>query len=149
MKASAAGQRGEPFLMCVEAGKVREFARAIKAAAPQYSADVPVSPPTFLMSAAHWVDEANAAWGGEPPTFERLLHGEQEFEFNGPPPRAGDRLIGQVRIERVHQKQGRRGLMTFIETVTDFRHEGTGERAATTRATLIEIGTPDQGGQRS
>jgi hypothetical protein len=142
-----AGQRGEPFLICVEAGKVREFARAVRATA-RYGSDTPVSPPTFLMSAAHWAGAANAAWGTEPPSFERLLHGEQEFEFVGPPPRVGDRLIGQVRIDQIYTKHGRRGRMTFIETVTDFRRESTGELAATSRATLIEMGAPEEDGAR-
>lgn len=131
--------RGKPFDFWVETGKVREFARATGTKDPAYAQERPVAPPTFLMAADLWQTAENAPWGDSPPDFRRLLHGEQEFVFHGPPPRAGDHLVGQVRIDRRYAKEGKRGgTMTFTETVTEYRAADTGELVAEVRATLIE-----------
>lgn len=125
MDASIEGRTGAPFTMVVELGKIREFARATKSDHPEYlEGDHPVSPVTFLQTSIFWQTRANSPYGEGPTNFERLLHGEQEFIFHGEPPRAGAVLTGQSRIERVYQKEGRRGgLMTFTESVTEFRDE--------------------------
>jgi MaoC dehydratase-like protein len=131
--------RGRPFDLWVETGKVREFARATGTKDPAYSQPQPVSPPTFLMAASLWQGPDNAPWGDSPPDFRRLLHGEQEFVFHGPPPRAGDHLVGEVRIDKRYSKPGRRGgMMAFTETVTEYRNADSNELVAEVRATLIE-----------
>jgi hypothetical protein len=144
MDASAEGLAGKPFEMTIETGKLREFARAIKAS---YTRDEDaIAPVTFLMSAAFWQDAANAPWRDQKPSFERLLHGEQEFVFHGVPPRAGTRLRGVVRVERVYEKEGSRGgTMTFIETVTEYRSADDDAPVADVRATLIETSKPAAG----
>jgi len=138
MAQAAAGAPGKPFTMHVELGKLREFARATKSSNPAYLADEhPVSPPTFLMTAAFWQTAANRPGGGAR-SYERVLHGEQEFVFHGEPPRAGTVLTGQSRIDKVYEKEGRRGgTMTFTETVTEFR-DPQGTLVAETRSTVIE-----------
>ncbi len=138
MDSSIEGRTGEPFTMVVELGKIREFARATKSRNPEYlESENPVSPVTFLQTAAFWQSRANSPYGGAPANFERLLHGEQEFVFHGEPPRAGSVLTGQSRIERVYQKEGRRGgLMTFTEAVTEFRDEA-GRLVAESKTTGI------------
>ncbi|KQX19620.1 MULTISPECIES: FAS1-like dehydratase domain-containing protein [unclassified Sphingomonas] len=131
--------RGKPFDLWVETGKVREFAWATGTKDPAYAEPQPVSPPTYLMVANFWQTPANAPWGDSPPDFRRLLHGEQEFLFHGPPPRAGDHLIGQVRIDKRYSKPGKRGgLMNFTETVTEYRDADSKKLVAEVRATLIE-----------
>jgi hypothetical protein len=126
--------------MTVELGKVREFARATQATHPHLvDAEAPPITPTFLMSAALWqppdAPQPYEALGME---LERLLHGEQEFEFFGPPPSAGQRLAVEVRIESVSEKQGRRGgVMRVGRIVTDFVDEG-GALVAQGRTTAIE-----------
>jgi hypothetical protein len=68
----------------------------------------------------------------------RGLHAEQEFVFHGPPPRAGDRLVGTSRITEVYDKQGKRGgTMTFVVMVTEF-HDAAGRLVAESRLTGVE-----------
>jgi hypothetical protein len=138
---SIEGRAGEPFTMLVELGKIREFARATKSRNSAYDGapgDRPVSPTTFLMSAAFWTGPRSDPWVGLDRNFERLLHGEQEFVFHGEPPRAGDQLTGRSRIDRVYTKQGKRGgEMRFTETVTEYR-DAAGRVVAEVRGTSIE-----------
>ena len=133
---------GKPFRMHVETGKVREFARATKSADPAYlEGEQPLSPTTFLASAMFWQDPESRA-PGLPTDYSRLLHGEQEYVFFGEPPRAGTMLVGQARIDRVYEKEGRRGgTMRFMETVTDFR-DTDGVLVAQARSTAIETSRP-------
>jgi len=147
MSESLVGRQGAPFQMVVERGKIREFARATKSSNPEYlEGEHPLSPVTFLAASAFWQDEANSPWGGAPRNFERLLHGEQEFLFFGEPPRAGAVLTGVSRIDRVYEKEGRRGgVMEFTETVTEFR-DATGKLVAESRSTAIVTGqAPSEG----
>jgi hypothetical protein len=138
MAEAVVGVTGRPFTMRVELGKVREFARATKSSNPAYlESETPVSPVTFLMTAALWQGPENRPSGG-PRSYERVLHGEQEFVFHGEPPRAGTVLTGRSRIDRVYEKEGRRGgTMTFSETVTEYRDEQD-RLVAETRSTVIE-----------
>jgi hypothetical protein len=136
---SAVGVLCEPFTMLVEVGKVREFARAVNSANPAYTAGwTPASPPTFLASASFWMERENSPTLRADLNFERILNGAQEFIFHGPPPRAGARLTGTGRIDRVYQKTGRRsGVMTFLEVVYEFADEA-GKLVAEVRSTVIE-----------
>jgi hypothetical protein len=138
----AVGRQGPPFPMVVERGKVREFARATGSSHPDYlDAATPPAPPTFLTSSTFWQPpEAAAIWKGVDIDLRRLLHGAQEYEFFGPPPRAGMELTVQSRIESVYEKEGRRGgTMKFVVTVTDFTTPG-GRLVARARSTAIETG---------
>jgi hypothetical protein len=132
------------FEMVVERGKIREFARATGSTNPAYLEDEqPPVPPTFLASAAHWQP------AGVPKPYEalgfdlaRVLHGEQEFRFHGPPVRAGARLTVEIRIESVTEKAGRRGgTMRFARVATDFVDES-GRLVAQAFATTIETEAP-------
>ena len=72
--------------------------------------------------------------------LRRLLHGSQEYIFHGPPPRAGDELTFQTRVDAIYEKEGKRGgAMTFVETVTEFR-DTEGRLVAEARSTAIETG---------
>jgi hypothetical protein len=133
-----ASRAGAEFRMVVEEGKIREFAKAVKSADPAYlSGPAPLSPATFLASATFWQDAASSPWGDRPPPHERLLHGEQTFIFHREPPRAGEVLIGRVRLGEPYFKTGRRGGdLTFTEMTTEFRTES-GDLVAEAIATLI------------
>lgn len=136
---SMVGATGAPFTMPVELGKIREFAAATHAAAPEYRMPAAPVPPTFLMTYGFWATVENMAWGDNPPSFENLLHGEQEFTFHGPPPIAGDQLACQMRIDRIYHKASRKGgTMRFIETVIEFRDHANNELRVESRATLIQ-----------
>jgi hypothetical protein len=137
---SIEGNRGKPFRVVVEEGKIREFARAVKSSNPAYVAGGPqaTSPVTFLASSAFWQSPENSPWGDVPLNWERILHGEQEFVFPGPPPAAGSELWAEARIDRIYEKEGKRGgTMTFVEHVTEYR-DPSGTVVAESRSTVIE-----------
>lgn len=129
---------GLPFVMTVEAGKVREFARAVRA---RDAVDPEVSAPTFLMTACQWRDlehEVVDFAGG----FERSLHAGEEFVFHCPPPGPGAELVGVSRLGDVVRKDGRRGgSLVFTEIVTEFRDRD-GVLVVENRSTLVEVEKP-------
>lgn len=130
-----------PFEMTVERGKVREFATATFATADELRSGE-VSPPTFLVSSSFWNDFSPVALAG----FDRrrLLHGEQEYVFHGPPPEAGQRLQGQHRLAETYEREGKRGgTMRFAVVVTEFRDES-GQLVAEQRMTLVETAPREQ-----
>jgi hypothetical protein len=123
----------------IERGKVLEFARATQSANPAYTGSEPVVPPTFLTT-------ARLVW--EPPEQNpaaqlgldqsRLLHGEEEYVFHGPLPRAGQTLHVEARLDADWQKEGRRGgLMRFVRLVNEFRDES-GKLLVEQRSVVIE-----------
>lgn len=141
MDAALVGTVCEPFTMVVEVGKVREFARAANSTNPEYLDQwTPFSPPTFLAAASFWMAPENSPTLRANLNLERVLNGGQEFVFHGPPPRAGARLTGTGRIDKVYQKTGRRGgSMTFLEIVYEYTDEA-GAPVAEVRSTVIETG---------
>jgi hypothetical protein len=136
-----ADQRGPmSFEFPVERGKIREFAAAMQSTNPAYDAVDAVVPPTFLASVALWTPE-----GARPDTGfdrKRLLHGEQEYVFHGPPPRAGDRLSVEYRLADRYEREGRRGgTMKFVVIVAEFR-DADGKLVAEQRSTVVETAAP-------
>lgn len=130
------GTVGEPFEVLVERGKIREFAAAMQSESPAYQGSGAIIPPTFLTTASSWAPPGSRVVVG----FDRrrLLHGEQEYVFHGPPPRAGDTLIAQERLAERYAKPGKRGgEMRFAVVVTEFRSPA-GELVAEARGTFIE-----------
>jgi hypothetical protein len=143
----AVGEKGEPFELVVERGKIREFARATKSENPEYLDDpTPVSEPTFLVSSVFWAPPGATRWGSLKLDMRRVLDGGREFVFHGPPPRSGTKLTAQSRVDDIYEKEGKRGgTMTFVETVQEFRDEA-GELVAEMRSTAIETGkSPTEG----
>ena len=144
---AANGAVGEPFTLDVERGKIHEFATATSSKNPAYfEGDNPVSPPTFLTTMFFWEERINGSnpWSKVKMSQERGMHAEQEYIFHGPPPRAGTRLTCQSRIEKIFEKQGRRGgTLTFAVMVTEFRDE-TGKLVAEARLTGVETAKPPE-----
>jgi N-terminal half of MaoC dehydratase len=139
---SVSGTYQPGYEMEVERGKIREFARATMSRNPDYLDDpVAVIPPTFLMSSGFWAPPGSPAPAAAlNMNLARTLHGGQEFVFYGPPPRAGAKLTTTSRVDKVYEKEGRRGgTMRFAEAVTEFRDEG-GKLVAESRTTVIETG---------
>jgi N-terminal half of MaoC dehydratase len=130
------GTRGTEYEMVVERGKIAEFAAAMQSQNPAYAGPGAIVPPTFLMSGALWAPEGAGVEVG----FDRrrLLHGEQEFIFHGPPPRAGQVLKVSDQIVDRYEKPGKRGgMMRFAVVFTEYRSED-GALVAEARKTLIE-----------
>ena len=80
---SLIGVWGPEAKMHVELGKVREFARAVKDDKRIYR-DGMLTPPTFLMTLAHWIGDLGQTRSAVKLDYRRLLHGEQEFEYVKP-----------------------------------------------------------------
>jgi hypothetical protein len=141
MDDKALGAEGQPFELDIERGKVREFARAVRATHPAYFAgEQPIAPPTFLTTTFFWeadVDGANP-WQLVQMDQKRGMHAEQEYVFHGPPPRAGTRLYCRSRITRMFAKEGKRGgTLRFAVMVTEFR-DSDGKLVAEAKLTGVE-----------
>jgi len=144
VSSSDIGVTGPWFEVPLERGKIREFARAIKAEMPEFLDESrPSVPPTFLVTAGRF-------WGY---TFDDpretdlakvdldrslLLHAEEEYEFFGPPPRAGTTLRARTKIANVYEKEGRRGgKLIFVVAETEFQNEQ-GSTVAISRTTVVK-----------
>jgi hypothetical protein len=127
----------------IDLSKVREFARAVKSANPAHEGAKPVIPPTMLTSARMiWEPQDQSAFRELGFDRARILHGEEEYIFHGPPPRAGQVLTVQARITDRYEKAGKRGgSMRFGTIVTEFRDE-TGTLVAEQRTTVVETARP-------
>lgn len=133
---SPMGAVGTPFEVHIERGKIREFAAAMQSGNPAYQGPDAIIPPTFLTTATSWAPAGSRVVVG----FDRrrLLHGEQEYVFHGPLPRAGDVLTAQERLVDRFAKPGKRGgEMQFAVVVTEFRSPA-GDLVAEARATFIQ-----------
>jgi hypothetical protein len=138
---STVGLTDEPTDIPIERGKIREFARSTMTSNPEYVDDVaPYAPPTFLTTLNFWSSSDTSPLARVGLDLRRLLHGGQEYVFHGPPPKAGTELTAQTRIDKIYEKEGKRGgTMTFVETVTEFK-DASGTVVAEARATAIETG---------
>jgi len=137
------GLTGPEYEVCIERGKIREFARAMDAPLPDFlDGTNPIIPPTFLVCAPY-------TWGY---TLERprgtvfadiehdlavSLHAEESFIFHGPPPCAGDILIARPKLENVWEKQGNSGgKLTFLTILNEYRNKQ-GHLLAEQRSTSV------------
>lgn len=129
----------------IERGKVREFARAVLSDDPVHDATEATIPPTFLTTG--WL-----TWA--PPGVDmlqevgfdlaRMLHGEEEYVFHGPPPRAGQTLTVEGKVVDRFEKAGKRGgTMRFATIVHEFR-DADGALVAEQRTTAIETAAPEE-----
>jgi hypothetical protein len=129
--------------MPLERGKVREFARATQSRNPAYQGPDAIIPPTFLT-------HARLAW--EPRDqgqieqlgfdMRRILHGEEEYVFHGPPPTVGQTLTVETRSDGRWEKEGKRGgTMRFARIVNEFR-DADGRLVAEQRSVIVETARP-------
>jgi hypothetical protein len=128
----------------IERGKIREFARSAKSTQTAYDRAAAVIPPTFLTTARNfWAPPADDGVLDELGfDLARLLHGEEEFEFFGALPSAGEVLHAHTRLGDRWEKEGKRGgVMKFARLVTEFR-DGAGALVAEQRTTLVETARP-------
>ncbi|MCR2824155.1 MaoC family dehydratase N-terminal domain-containing protein [Microbacterium sp. zg.Y909] len=137
---NAVGTAGETYVLDVERGKIREFARATRSSNPAYlEPEAPVCPPTFLTVTNLWQPPAGNPWDATKLDGRRVLHAEQQYEFFGPPPTAGTRLWCTSRIADMYVKEGRRGgELTFVVMITDFLDE---EGVLVARSTMTGVET--------
>ena len=104
-------------------------------------------PPTFLTTRNFWMSAGTSPLARVGLDLRRLLHGGEEYVFHGPPPRAGDELTFQTRVDKIYEKEGKRGgTMTFVETVAEFR-DAWPPPSCECRSTAIETGRPPESGK--
>jgi acyl dehydratase len=130
---SVVGKEYPPFVVTVERGKIKEFARAIGDLNPFYLDDRVgqasewgdiIAPPTF---ATTFRDEgaSEAFFRDLGIDISRVLHGEQEFELVRPI-QPGHTYLCRSRIVDIYEKTGKSGPMAFVvrETaITDRQNE--------------------------
>jgi len=124
------GKEYPPFVVTVERGKIKEFARAIGDLSPFYLDDAVgrapewgdiVAPPTFAIAFRDDNADTGSVLKDLGVDISRILHGEQEFE-SYKPIRPGETYLCRSRITDIYEKTGRSGAMAFVVremTVTD------------------------------
>ena len=132
-----------PYLVGRE--KVREFARAVFATAPEHldvdaaraaGHDDVVAPPTFAMVIADRTLQQLLADPSTGVVLERALHTDQQFAYSRPIV-AGDELTGQLRVTRV-RAMGPGAMVASQTEITD----ASGAHVVTASSTLL-IGSED------
>jgi acyl dehydratase len=128
------GKEFPPFVVTVERGKIKEFARAIGDLNPLYLDDRVgaasewgdiVAPPTFAITFRDESADTAALLRELGTDISRLLHGEQEFEIHRPL-QPGQTYLCRARVTDIYEKTGKSGPMAFVvrETViTDRANE--------------------------
>jgi hypothetical protein len=126
------GKEYPPYVVTVERGKIKEFARAIGDSNPFHLDDQIgaasawgdiIAPPTFATTFRH--EDGGAMLRDLGTDISRVLHGEQEFELFRQI-RPGETFLCRPRVLDVYEKTGRSGPMAFVvrETViTDRANE--------------------------
>lgn len=121
------GRESEEVLIEVERGAIRKFAEAVgDTTAACVRGDV--APPTFPTT-------FRIAIPGLTFDLARVLHGAQEYRFEGPI-RPGDRLRCRNRLADLYHREGRLGPMTFLIIETEGRDQ-LGQLVFTGRSTVI------------
>jgi acyl dehydratase len=134
-----------PYLVGRE--KVREFARAVFADAPQHTdveaaraagyADV-VAPPTFAMVIQDLTLQQLLAEPDSGIVLARTIHAEQRFTYSRPIV-AGDELTAQLAVTGIRALGGN-SMITSDATITD----ATGEHVVTATSVLL-VGAGSEG----
>ena len=131
---SIKGKEYAPYVVHVERGKIKEFARAIGDLSPFYLDDEVgraspwgdiIAPPTFAVTFRDERADTGALLKDLGTDISRILHGEQEFE-HWKPIRPGDTLLCRGRISDIYEKSGKSGPMAFVvreTTITDADNE--------------------------
>ena len=131
---SIKGKEYAPYVVHVERGKIKEFARAIGDLSSFYLDDEVgraspwgdiIAPPTFAVTFRDERADTGALLKDLGIDISRILHGEQEFEHYKPI-RPGDTLLCRGRISDLYEKSGKSGPMAFVvreTTITDADNE--------------------------
>jgi acyl dehydratase len=137
------GKESPPFVITVERGRIKEFARAIgddnlaylddRLGQASEWGDI-IAPPTFMTTFRDGADSATflRELGTD---ISRVLHGEQEFEIHRPI-RPGETFVCRSRVVDVYEKTGRSGPMAFVARETAVTDK-TNEIVATIRHTTV------------
>jgi acyl dehydratase len=128
------GREFSPYVLTVERGKIKEFARAIGDLNPFYLDDRVgaasewgdiIAPPTFATTFRDDSLDYNAFLRELGTDISRVLHGEQEFELYRPL-QPGRTYLCRAKVVDVYEKTGKSGPMAFVvreTTITDAENE--------------------------
>ena len=136
------GRKLPVAVLAIEAGRLRQFARAIGETNPIYTDEVAAraagyrslpAPPTFLIAGELEADTVRAALVDMGVDVARILHGEQQFTYDAPVC-AGDSVAFASTFGDIYGK--RNGALEFIvkETMVTNQH---GMRVATMRSVIV------------
>ena len=141
---SVKGKEYPPYVVTVERGKIKEFARAIGDLSPFYLDDNVgraspwgdiIAPPTFPITFRDETQDTATLLRDLGADISRLLHGEQDFEHRKPI-RPGETYICRSKIVDIYEKAGRSGPMAFVVRETAVT-DGDNEIVATMRAITV------------
>jgi acyl dehydratase len=116
------GKEYPPFVVTVERGKIKEFARAIGDGNPFYLDDKVgaasewgdvIAPPTFAVTFRDENADTGAFLRDLGTDISRILHGEQEFEQYRPM-RPGETFLCRSKVLDIYEKSGKSGAMAFV-----------------------------------
>ena len=131
---SLIGKEFAPYVVTVERGKIKEFARAIGDLNPFYLDDRIgkasewgdiIAPPTFATTLRDESADTGALLRELGTDISRVLHGEQEFEIFRPL-QPGESYLCRTKVLDIYEKTGKSGPMAFVvrETaITDHANE--------------------------
>ena len=138
------------YEMPIKRDKIREFARATQSKNLAYFETAPTIPATFLTIARlAWEPRAESAIAQLGFDMRRVLHGEEEYVFHGPPPRAGQTLRVVARLGERWGKEGERGGATrYARVVNEFRDER-GKLVAEQRSIVVETARPPKSEEKA
>jgi acyl dehydratase len=131
---SVVGKEYAPYVVTVERGKIKEFARAIGDLNPSYLDDRVgqasewgdiIAPPTFATTFRDETADTGALLRDLGTDISRILHGEQEFELIRPI-QPGQTYTCRARIVDIYEKTGKSGPMAFVvreTTIADRQNE--------------------------
>jgi acyl dehydratase len=138
------GKEYPPFVVTVERGKIKEFARALGDPNPFYLDDRLgqasewgdiIAPPTFAITFRDETADTAAMLRELGTDISRVLHGEQEFELLRPL-QPGHTYVCRTRIVDIYEKTGRSGPMAFVVRETAIT-DGQNEIVGTTRQVTV------------
>ena len=131
---SVVGKEYPPYVVTVERGKIKEFARAIGDLNPFYLDDETgrasqwgdvIAPPTFAVTFRDERADSAALLRDLGVDISRLLHGEQEFELFGQL-QPGETYLCRTKVVDIYEKKGKTGPMAFVvreTTIADRANE--------------------------
>lgn len=128
------GKEYPPYVVTVERGRIKDFARAIGDLSPFYLDDAVgrasewgdiIAPPTFPITFRDETADSAAILRDLGIDISRVLHGEQQFEHFRPV-RPGETYLCRTKIVDIYEKSGKSGPMAFVvreSSVTDGDNE--------------------------
>ena len=142
------GMKDDPEVMEVEKGAIKRYADAVEDYNPLYFDEeyarnskygAIITPPGFFGWAVKPGPKGGLIQKGIVDEMQQagyfIMDGGCEFEFYRPI-RAGDILVGQMKIAEMTEKEGRTGQMLFVITELTYTNQN-GQLAAKRRQTLI------------